>query len=247
MPTIPGIQSFGDKKPKADDIAAALLAAADVEDLRASGKMACRVCRLRLNPYRGTFGSSGKQEFRWIHARFVDHEPDPVPIDELDGQVRLVCDFCSDYDPEWLLECPDYVATAVFTDGSTWSAGSGGGAWTACQDCVDAIERGDWSYINDRATDYNVERLTAELAYEGKPALTRDERRQWRRKIAKDISQQHAAFRKNATGKRYQFPYIETEAGRIIIVPDAEDLPWSASAAVNAMPPRRERRRQSRR
>jgi len=124
--------------------------------------MACRTCKRVLSRHDEVWRNPETGEDReirttWVHTavdleRGVNHPADPVPYDEME-RVRLVCDFCSEPDPIWVLPVGDFTMITAPVPGQSNDEHSTSD-WTACAGCGDLINRGDWRGLTRRAAQH---------------------------------------------------------------------------------------------
>lgn len=139
----------------------------------------CRTCRRPLDAYQRVDQDGTIIDFHWIHpaiddTRGVNHEPDPVRLNDTGGELVTVCDFCTAPHPTWIYPCTS------FTLGPYGSVGN----WGACTTCHQLIQRNNWNRITYRALAQHPHALRAQ--------------------IRQMIEPLHKAFRQHRTGPPYQ-------------------------------------------
>lgn len=124
-------------------------------------RMTCAVrgCRLRLSRQHWT-DETGRVRYDWVHGlihpRYA-HRPKPV-LNEF-CPARLVCDFCSDPDPLWLLSAKEVGYSRHDADGSVRNLHyEDDFSWAACQPCKDAFDAGDVETTLDRSMEHLAEK-----------------------------------------------------------------------------------------
>jgi hypothetical protein len=107
--------------------------------------MACRRCHQPLN----TLGNPANPTYTHpAHKGPADHQPDPIPIGDLDT-VDYVCDFCGDPQPLWSLVCGEI--RTVTQGGRDQYVQDYGQRWSACAACEADADAGRIDNIIDRA------------------------------------------------------------------------------------------------
>jgi hypothetical protein len=109
-------------------------------------QMACRQCRQPLN----TLGDPAAPTYvHPAHKGPTNHQPDPIPIGDLDT-IDYVCDFCGDGFPLWSLLGGE-IRTVMDT-GADKLIQDYGQRWSACAACEADADTGCLDAIVDRAT-----------------------------------------------------------------------------------------------
>ncbi|MFG1926841.1 hypothetical protein [Cryptosporangium sp. NPDC048952] len=107
--------------------------------------MACRICRTPLNTYQDTDGIE-PASYRHPHRSTAwDHQPDPVPMIELDD-VTISCDFCSDRYP--LVVVGTERITSAIPGGDIHNFGT---TWAACAACALDLDNNRLTQLTGRA------------------------------------------------------------------------------------------------
>lgn len=75
------------------------------------------------------------------HLQELGYDVQPIQ----DSPETLICDFCSAPDPPYYYNAADFQFTKL-----DWASR---GAWVACHDCRDLIERDDWDTLHQRTID----------------------------------------------------------------------------------------------
>jgi len=152
--------------------------------------MACRVCRRSLERLEDvTVDPATKARtvngVVWDHtepdrADGVNHPADPIPYTELgEHNVRLRCDFCLGYDNVvWELPVNDFEMPMKYPNPTVTDWGSTNN-WSACAECADLLNRGDWPGLTRRAARSSALRnnLPVEAVMEGLKRLYREVRK----------------------------------------------------------------------
>lgn len=103
---------------------------------------ACGVCLVPLNPFTTSDGAAGFTHARsWVEH---DHDPQPVRASSLDGDVAMICDWCSET-PVVYRYHGDNIGVIM---GNT--ANNYGTRWVGCANCAPYIDKGDIEGLLDR-------------------------------------------------------------------------------------------------
>lgn len=133
--------------------------------------MACGTCGRVLSQHEEVYtdretGETTETRVSWVHtavdiARGVNHPAVPVPYDQME-RVRLVCDFCSEPEPIWILPVADFLMAPALARGENDEHSTSD--WTACAPCGDLINRGDWPGLTRRAAQHAAATTGAPVA-----------------------------------------------------------------------------------
>lgn len=98
---------------------------------------ACAICGLVLNFRSSAFST---EVVSWLHGSPMDHDPIPVPADQLRTNFR--CDFCLEDNAAWRLPVTPYEAAPGHMNA---------GDWAVCDQCAGLVRGNRWDALVDRA------------------------------------------------------------------------------------------------
>lgn len=154
-------------------------------------------CHVKLNMTKSVY-RDGREEVRWVHGIPPEDVPfhEPVPIPSIELNSTLICDFCGDLNPEWLLGCPAYEETfmRIDDDSEHFAVKREEDGWAACASCKELLDQGDIRSVTDRAV--AASELRGHLS-----RMSRAERRSQRSGLWKAIHEAHKNFAKMRTGQ----------------------------------------------